>query len=181
MNEASNEPILSGINQFNFTLCYRMTHRFRWPHSMRQQYQRSYCATTEMQEYPEEYLSAVEYNSKNCWLKMDNRVRSDGVWRSEDSLPNNRSWTAVKLRGVFKFAKVRHSTLSGYWRSLWTLLNTISSYQNVGFTLEHLDYDMTIWSASFENVLRILLYESLSQGGGNKKVTENSSGCTCWY
>ena len=100
MNEGRNEPILRGIYQSNFTLCYRMTHRFRWPHSARQQYRRSYCATTEVQEYPEDYLSTAEYNSKNCWFKMDKRVQSDGVWCLGNRLRITGLWQQWNRGGV---------------------------------------------------------------------------------
>jgi hypothetical protein len=61
-------------------------------------------------------------------------------------------WQKWNRRGCFNLPPI-------YWWRLWTLLNTASSYQNVGFVFEHIDYDMTNWSVSFVNELRILLWD----------------------
>lgn len=66
-----------------------------------------------MQEYPEDYLSTVEYNSKNCWVKTDNRVQSDEVWCIENRLPYNKynilqQWSRL----VFQFGSVLHNIVS---------------------------------------------------------------------
>jgi hypothetical protein len=57
-----------------------MTHRLRRPPATTQQDRRSYCATSEMQEFPEDFVSAVEYNTRNRWANTnDNRVQSEEV------------------------------------------------------------------------------------------------------
>jgi hypothetical protein len=46
---------------------------------MTQQDRRSYCATSELQEYPEDFVSDVEYK-KSCWVNADGeRERSEDV------------------------------------------------------------------------------------------------------
>lgn len=63
-----------------------MTHRLQRSTSKMQQDRRGYCATSEVQEYPADFVSDAEYN-KNCWFKAEgDREQSEEVWRFNTSV-----------------------------------------------------------------------------------------------
>jgi hypothetical protein len=94
-------------------------------------------------------------------------------------------WEQWNRGGVLVCQGSSQNTVSIYCWNLWTLMNIAGSYQNVGSIFEHIDYDVTNWSASFVNELGILLWKVINgrryKEWETKKIIENSSGHTCRY